>query len=58
MPNTTDREVKIKQRKTKERWRRKKNASLANAKKKTLEALYKKGSLPKQLFYKLGLSGN
>lgn len=55
MPNTTDYEVKKKRRKTKERWKRKRNASLVNAKKKTLEALHKKGSLPKSLFYKLGL---
>jgi hypothetical protein len=55
MPNTPNREVKIKQRKTKERWKRKRIASLANAKKKTLEALYKKGSLPKVLFSKIGL---
>ena len=55
MPNAPSREVKIKQRKTKARWKRKQVASLANAKKKTLEALYKNGSLPKSLFYKLGL---
>lgn len=53
MPNAPDREVKVKQRKTKQRWKRKRIASLSNAKKKTLEALYKKGSLPKELFYRL-----
>lgn len=58
MPNTTNYEVKKKHRKNKERIKRNRNASLKNAKKKTLEALHKKGSLPKELFYRLGLNDN
>jgi hypothetical protein len=55
MPNTTDHEVKQKHRKAKERWRRKSHASLANAKKKTLENLHKLGRLPKSLYHRIGL---
>jgi hypothetical protein len=48
MPNTTNREVKIKHRKRKIRIRKKSQESIAlNAKKKTLEKLHKEGRLPK-----------
>ncbi len=55
MPNTTDYEVKQKHKKSKERWRRNSHASLANAKKKTLENLHKLGRLPKSLYHRIGL---
>lgn len=55
MANTTDREVKVKHRKTKARYKRNKLKSLQNAKKKTLEALYKEDRLPKSLFHRIGL---
>lgn len=48
MPNTTNREVKIKHRKRKNRIRKKNQESIAlDAKKKTLEKLHKEGRLPK-----------
>lgn len=48
MPNTTNREVKIKHRKRKIRIRKNSQESIAlNAKKKTLEKLHKEGRLPK-----------
>lgn len=48
MPNTPNREVKIKHRKRKARITRKNQESIANkAKKKTLEKLNKEGRLPK-----------
>jgi hypothetical protein len=55
MANTTDREVAHKHRIKKKKWTAKNQAMLANAKKKTLEALYKQGRLPKSLFHRLGL---
>jgi hypothetical protein len=48
MANTTDREVKIKHRKRKNRVRRKNQENILKfAKKKTLEELKKEGRLPK-----------
>lgn len=48
MPNTTDREVKIKHRKRKIRIRKKNQQNILKyAKKKTLEQLDKEGRLPK-----------
>ena len=48
MPNTTDREVKIKHRKRKNRIRRnKQNSILEHAKKKTILELESMGELPK-----------
>jgi|LauGreDrversion4_2_1035121.scaffolds.fasta_scaffold568792_1 hypothetical protein len=48
MANTTNREVKVKHRKRKKRITRQNQESIAqNAKKKTLEKLYKEGRLPK-----------
>lgn len=48
MPNTTNREVKVKHRKRKARITRQNQESIAkNAKKKTLEQLHKEGRLPK-----------
>jgi hypothetical protein len=55
MANTVDYEVKKKHRKQKNRRRRRQHESLANAKKKTLEALHKLGRLPKSLFHRIGL---
>jgi hypothetical protein len=55
MANTTDREVAYKHRVKKRKWTAKQQASLANAKKKTLEELYKKGRLPKSLYHRIGL---
>lgn len=55
MPNTTDHEVKKKHAKAKNRWRRRQHESLANAKKKTLEALHELGRLPKSLYHRIGL---
>ena len=55
MPNTTNRESKLKQRKTKQRYKRNKIKSLENAKKKTLETLHKEGKLPKVLYHRIGL---
>jgi len=48
MANTTDREVKVKHRKRKNRVKRKNQENILNfAKKKTLEKLKKEGRLPK-----------
>jgi hypothetical protein len=48
MANTTDREVKVKHRKRKDRTRRKNQENILNfAKKKTLEQMKKEGRLPK-----------
>jgi hypothetical protein len=55
MPNTTNREVAIKHRVKKRKWTAKNQANLANAKKKTLEELYKMDRLPKALYHRLGL---
>ena len=55
MPNTTNREVEQKHRTKKRKWTAKQQANLANAKKKTLEDLYKKGRLPKSLYHRIGL---
>jgi len=54
MSNVPDREVKTKHRKAKIRRTRKIHESLSNAKKKTLEALYRLGRLPKFLKSRLG----
>lgn len=55
MPNTPDREVARKHRIRKKKWTARNQASLANAKKKTLEELHEMGRLPKSLFHRLGL---
>lgn len=55
MANTTDREVLYKHRVKKRKWTAKQQAMLANAKKKTLEDLYKLGRLPKALYHRIGL---
>jgi hypothetical protein len=55
MANTPDRKVKIKHRAMQDRYTRNKIKSLQNAKKKTLEALYDEGRLPKVLFNRIGL---
>jgi hypothetical protein len=48
MANTTNREVKVKHRKRKNRIRRQNQENILNhAKKKTIEKLYKEGKLPK-----------
>jgi len=54
MANTTDREVAQKHRAKKRKWTAKQQAMLANAKKKTLEELYRLGRLPKALYHRLG----
>jgi len=53
--NTPDREVLMKHRAKKRKWTAKNQASLANAKKKTLEDLYKQGRLPKAFFSRIGV---
>jgi len=55
MPNTPNREVAQKHRAKKRKWTAKQQASLANAKKKTLENLHKLGRLPKSLYHRIGL---
>jgi hypothetical protein len=55
MPNTTNREVAQKHRTKKRKKTAKNQAMLANAKKKTLEELYKLDRLPKSLYHRLGL---
>lgn len=55
MANTPTREVAQKHRKAKKKRTARNQAMLANAKKKTLEALHKEGRLPKSLFHRLGL---
>jgi len=55
MPNTTNREAAQKHRVKKRKWTAKQQAMLTNAKKKTLEDLYKKGRLPKALYHRIGL---
>jgi hypothetical protein len=55
MANTTDREVANKHRIKKRKWTAKQHNMLANAKKKTLEDLYKLNRLPKSLFQRIGL---
>jgi hypothetical protein len=55
MANTPDREVAQKHRVKKRKWTAKQQAMLVNAKKKTLEDLYKQGRLPKALFSRIGV---
>jgi hypothetical protein len=55
MANTTDREAAYKHRVKKRKWTAKNQSMLANAKKKTLEELYKQDRLPKFLYHRLGL---
>jgi len=55
MANTPTREVAQKHRIRKRKWTAKNQSMLANAKKKTLEDLYKQGRLPKSLFHRIGL---
>jgi hypothetical protein len=55
MPNAPDRDVARKHRVKKKKRTAKNQAMLANAKKKTLEALHKLGRLPKSLYHRIGL---
>ena len=49
MPNSKQRDAKSKQRKRLARQRAQRRVELANAKIKTINTLYKEGSLPKEL---------
>lgn len=55
MPNTPNREVARKHSVKRKKRTAKNQAMLANAKKKTLEALHKEGRLPKSLYHRIGL---
>jgi hypothetical protein len=55
MPNAPTKDVARKHRVKKKKKTAKNQAMLSNAKKKTLEALYKLGRLPKSLYHRLGL---
>lgn len=55
MPNSVDKTVARKHKVKKKKRTAKNQEMLANAKKKTLEALHKQGRLPKALYSRIGL---
>ena len=58
MPNSKQKIAKSKQRKRLARHRAKRREELANAKIKTINTLYKEGSLPKQLHERVTVKRN
>ncbi len=58
MPNSKQRVAKSKQRKRLARQRSQRREELANAKIKTINTLYKEGSLPKELYERVTVKRN